>query len=89
MDQQDEDLENVQFQRGANDALRGREFDPSYWGYHRWGKMEYDYARGYASENDVFAATSTVEEYERNTSYPAQRTPVYEDDGNILRSGRR
>jgi CubicO group peptidase (beta-lactamase class C family) len=79
------DPDNVAWLRGNEDAWRGRPFDPGYWGYSWGGEFEYDYARGYAAENDLDAAIQAIERYLMQTALPAERAYLYEEDGNILR----
>jgi hypothetical protein len=83
------DWENVPYCRGHDDAHCDREYNPTYWGYVRFGKMEYDYARGYASVTDLKVATNTIESYLMETTWRQAKTVVYEEDGNVLSAVKR
>lgn len=81
-----EDMDNVPYQRGRNEARNGLEFDPRYWGYSAMGKMEYDYARGYASICSLTVTKSIIQSYDDFHALPVSKALVYEEDGDILRA---
>lgn len=79
--------ESRAYERGFYEASADRDFDPSYHGYARGSKQEYDYARGYAEICNVSAAVTVIEAWGPGlyATIPAGPQYLYEDDGNILR----